>query len=500
MPPTRDWAARTRPWMGWVGIALAAGVAGMAGSYLVVGRRPEFVAAPLDRFVLAASPDMLVSFAITELGALGHQLAFLSALVLTCLTLGLAAIPGVLALRRGWPALGVGAGAGIHGSVVYGLTGSLHSSIGAAVGIGITLIVVALYSRSSTTRSTRTSTIERRQVLGAFGASIGLGTIGLLARRFTGQDKASGIDIPEDAGPEVRELLTLARDRSLNVEGLEPLVSTDFYEVDINNINPDVSTDDWTLAVTGAVETEREYDVGDIEAMAFENRFVTVRCVGDQQNGRQMDNALWGGVPAAALLREADPRGDRVILRGEDGFYNEFPLEDLTSGLFAYRMNGRRLPRGHGYPLRALVPGHWGEISVKWLTEIEIREEDTMGYWEYRGWEGTGEVTTVAKIWQVNHLDAGRIELAGHVYAGTRGVEAVEVSTDGGQSWMDAELSEPLPGADVWRQWRHVYGAVSPHEVVVRTRDGTGGLQTESESGPRPDGATGWVSMTVEPK
>jgi hypothetical protein len=205
-------------------------------------------------------------------------------------------------------------------------------------------------------------------------------------------------------------------------------------------------------------------------------------------------------VPVAALLEAANPDGDRVVLHGADGYYNEFPLEALRPGLLAYRMNGRPLPRPHGAPLRALVPGHWGEINVKWLTEIEVRDEDTRGYWEYRGWHGTGPVETVAKLWQVNHLGSGRIEVAGHAYAGTRGIETVEVSTDGGDAWVEAELSDPLPGADVWRQWRHEYGAAGEHDVIVRARDGNGDLQIPEEGGPKPDGATGWVSETVRPQ
>jgi len=106
----------------------------------------------------------------------------------------------------------------------------------------------------------------------------------------------------------------------------------------------------------------------------------------------------------------------------------------------------------------------------------------------------------VAKLWQTRSLGSGRYEVAGHAYAGTRGIEAVEVSTDEGDTWVEAELSEPLPGDDVWRQWRHEYGAGGWHEVIVRARDGDGNLQIPEEDGPRPDGATGWVSETVGPQ
>jgi DMSO/TMAO reductase YedYZ molybdopterin-dependent catalytic subunit len=176
-------------------------------------------------------------------------------------------------------------------------------------------------------------------------------------------------------------------------------------------------------------------------------------------------------------------------------------------------MNGRPLPRGHGHPVRALIPGHWGEINVKWLTEIEVLEEEADGYWERRGWHGTGPVNTVAKLHSVSKTDGG-VRVGGHAYAGTRGIDRVEVSTDGGDTWNEARLSEPLPGAvdaatgeslretaeDAWRMWEYTYDAAGAHEVVVRAVDGTGTLQTEEEQSAFPRGATGWVSQRVDPR
>ncbi|QSW99268.1 molybdopterin-dependent oxidoreductase [Haloterrigena alkaliphila] len=502
---------RVRSWLPLAAVALAAGLGGVGGSYLSVGRRPAFVAAPFDRIVLALSPDALVAFAITELGTLAHRLAFVTAIALTCVCIGLAALPGVaviwgrgplpdrLVLPGVVPAVGVVLGAALPGALAFALTGSPVSSGATAAGVGLVLLVTVV-AAGLVDGADATPAFDRRRVLGAVGSAVGVGALGLLVHGSGEEPFPSGLEIPEDARPEVRELLTQAREQSLPVDGLEPLVSTEFYEVDITNVDPDVDRGEWTLSITGAVEAEQEYDFADVEAMDFEDRFATLRCVGDQLNGWQMDTALWGGVPVRALLEDANPQGDRVILHGTDGYYNEFPIEALWPGLLAYRMNGRPLPRAHGAPLRALVPGHWGEINVKWLTDIEVREEDTEGYWEPRGWHGTGPVETVAKLWQVNHLGSGRFEVAGHAYAGTRGIESVEVSTDGGDTWVEAELSEPLPGEDVWRQWRHEYGAAGSHEVIVRARDGEGNLQIPEEDGPKPDGATGWVSETIRPQ
>jgi len=160
-------------------------------------------------------------------------------------------------------------------------------------------------------------------------------------------------------------------------------------------------------------------------------------------------------------------------------------------------MNGEPLPRKHGAPVRALIPGHWGEINVKWLTEIEVLDEPAEGYWEERGWHGTGPVNAVAKLHAVDRED-GRIEVAGHAYAGTRGVSAVEVSTDGGDTWNEATLSERLPGDDVWRQWAYEYESPgTAHEVVVRAREADGTLQSSEETDAFPSGPSGWVSREL---
>jgi DMSO/TMAO reductase YedYZ molybdopterin-dependent catalytic subunit len=50
--------------------------------------------------------------------------------------------------------------------------------------------------------------------------------------------------------------------------------------------------------------------------------------------------------------------------------------------LVAYQMNGRDLGRDHGYPVRAIVPGHYGMASVKWLTRIQAVREPFQGYWQ----------------------------------------------------------------------------------------------------------------------
>ncbi len=91
--------------------------------------------------------------------------------------------------------------------------------------------------------------------------------------------------------------------------------------------------------------------------MDAEKRFGTLRRVGESLNGYKTDHALWTGVPVDSLLEEAGVQSgcECVMLRAEDDYYEEFPIDALRGGMLAYGMNAKILPRGHGYPVRALV-------------------------------------------------------------------------------------------------------------------------------------------------
>jgi len=486
---------RLRGWLPTAAVAGLAGVAGVAGSYLAVGRTPAFVGAPVGDVVTATTPDAVMNAAITYLGDLGHQLAFAVALGLTATLLAAAALAGAVALRTGRRPTAVLQGAALPGMVALALTTDLVSGAGAAAGAGLVVLVAALVPPTADDATVP----GRRRLLAALGTALGVSAVASVLTD-DGARAPAGLDLPPDARPAVEAHMQTAAERALDVEGLEGLVSSGFYEVDINTVaNPDVDRESWTLAVTGAVETEREFTYEDLRAMPREDTFQTLRCVGEALNGRKCDTALWTGVPVRHLLEAVNPQGEYVMLRAVDDYFEEFPVAALRTGTLAYGMNGRDLPRNHGAPVRALVPGHWGEINVKWLDEIEILDQPATGYWEKRGWHGTGPVNTVAKLWQTNHREDGRIEVGGHAYAGTRGIERVEVSTDGGATWAEATLSEPLPGEDVWRQWVHRYRRGERHEVVVRAVDGTGTLQPSEQSEAFPSGPSGWVRSTVVP-
>ena len=496
--PSRTDVLERVPGVRAVVVAVFAGVAGVGGSYAVAGFTPSFVAGPIAGLMARRMPDIVIRYAITVLGDLGDQLNLVTAVAIATALFAGAALAGTAAGRRtGVRPVGPFAAGGLATVVALVVTGAPLASVGSGLAVGVVLAVAAVASVPEVDGVSE----GRRRVLGGAASAVGLAGGGYLLG--SGASTASGAGQPLGVSgalqSEIDGLLGAADRQSLGVDGLEPLVSEEFYEVDINATDPTIDAAEWELTVTGAVEREVGYTYDEIRGMDAENRFVSLRCVGESRNGEKLDTALWTGVPITDLVEPAGPGEECcVMLRADDGFYEEFPLSALEDGLLAFGMNGETLPRGHGYPARALIPGHWGEINVKWITEIEVLEEEVDGYWEERGWHGTGPVNTVAKLHHERRLDDGRTQVGGHAYAGTRGVGSVEVSTDGGDSWTEAELSEPLPGDDVWRQWVHTYDpSDGEHEVVVRAVEADGTVQPADETDAFPSGPSGWVSRTV---
>jgi hypothetical protein len=96
-------------------------------------------------------------------------------------------------------------------------------------------------------------------------------------------------------------------------------------------------------------------------------------------------------------------------------------------------------------------------------------------------------------------IPAGKTPIGGIAWAPTRGIERVEVSTDGGKTWYNARLAKQLD-VDTWRQYVYDWEAKPGQYILqVRATDGTGETQTAKQAPPHPSGATGYhtVSLTV---
>ena len=161
--------------------------------------------------------------------------------------------------------------------------------------------------------------------------------------------------------------------------------------------------------------------------------------------------------------------------------------------LLAYEMNGATLPDRHGYPLRVVVPGYFGEKNVKWLTKVEVTDANAKGFYEAQGWGPDFIVPTRSRIdvpddWMFVSLSklTAPIEVKGIAFGGDRGISRVELSFDDGQTWSDAEIYYS-GGNLAWSLWKAQWtpATVADYPLLVRATDGEGDVQEwEEDRGP----------------
>lgn len=294
--------------------------------------------------------------------------------------------------------------------------------------------------------------------------------------------------------------------RISDLVGSEVTDNRAFYRVDINPISPDLNFDQWSLMIKGKVKNPIVIDREALLAMPATDQFATLECVSNTINppGALISNAKWTGASLASLLKEAEVTADArsVVFRCADGYTVGIPLERamLAGSLLAYKMNDEYLPREHGSPLRAIVPGIYGMMNAKWITEIELTDSVYLGYWQERGWSNDAKIKTTSIIYYpvADAEITGTVPIAGVAFAGDRGIRKVEVSTDGGNTWHEAKIKNPKSDYS-WVLWAYEWtpDSAGAREIQVRTTDGLGQLQDPAPVPSFPDGASGYHSVRV---
>ena len=282
---------------------------------------------------------------------------------------------------------------------------------------------------------------------------------------------------------------------------------------------PTVEPGTWRLEVTGLVRTPLRLTLEELRALGGVERVHTLECAGNGRgrfalpstSGTQWDlgavgNARWGGVPLAAVLERAGvapearhvwfEAADRATLPSVPAFVRSVPLEKaMADVLLADRMNGEPLPRLHGAPLRAVVPGWFAMASTKWLTGVRVEATRSDNHFMARGYHYTYPGADPAQAPPVeemrvkslitrplegDRLPPGRVRVQGLAWAGPSGVKRLEVSDDGGQSWRAAAFRGEQ-AAFAWREWTAEIDARSkgPLTLMARATDGAGAVQPE---------------------
>ena len=281
-----------------------------------------------------------------------------------------------------------------------------------------------------------------------------------------------------------------------------------FYCVTKNVIDPRVDVRLWHLEVNGLVQNPATYRFEDLKGFHAVEQETTLMCISNGLDAGLISNAKWKGLTMRDLIEPASPLANaaRVRLHGVDNYTDTFPLEKALAPttLLAYEMNGVPLPDRHGYPLRVVVPGYFGEKHVKWLTRIEVTDNHAKGFYETQGWGPDFMTPTRSRIDapdHESHFSLGQltepIEVKGIAYGGDRGISGVELSFDDGKTWNPVEIF--YNGGDLaWSLWKSkMPNQPGDYTLVVRATDGEGNVQEWEEDRSPFSGATGFHKIVV---
>ena len=307
---------------------------------------------------------------------------------------------------------------------------------------------------------------------------------------------------------------------------LAPLLNSEvtptemFYRIDKNALVPEVNAQTWNLNVKGLVNKPLTLNYQQIRSMAPVEQFATLECVSNKIGGDLIITPAWKGIHLKDILRmaEAKPEVKYVVFRCADGYDVGIPIDRglLDGSILAYEMNAASLTAEHGFPLRAIIPGLYGMMNPKWITEIELVNKIYEGYWQRKGWANNAKYNTHSFIVipgnsavrkRFNGLQSSEtisqgfqeVPFGGMAFAGDRGILKVEVSTDGGKSWKPTELKDPL-SQYTWVLWAtklELKGNKPNYNISVRATDKTGRVQTAQISDPFPNGATGYYILAT---
>ena len=279
---------------------------------------------------------------------------------------------------------------------------------------------------------------------------------------------------------------------------VQPITPNDlFYCVTKNVVDPTVNADLWHLEIGGLVQNPATWRFQDLVGFKPTTQETTLMCISNGLDAGLISNAVWKGLPLRDLLDQAGvvSGAARVRLHGVDNYTDTIPLEKAMepTTLLAYEMNGAPLPDRHGYPLRVIVPGYFGEKNVKWLTRVEVTDANTKGFYEAQGWGPDFSTPTRSRIdvpedWAFVSLGqlTVPIEVKGIAFGGDRGISRVELSFDDGQTWSDAEIYYS-GGNLAWSLWKAQWtpSAAGDYPLLVRATDGEGNVQEwEEDRGP----------------
>ncbi|MGO4712980.1 SorA family sulfite dehydrogenase catalytic subunit [Bradyrhizobium sp. 2TAF24] len=378
--------------------------------------------------------------------------------------------------------------------------------------------------------------IDRRRLIVRSGAMLAaLGTASAFGSRFAFADT---VTLPFDNGerplvkyPQKRAMIGLtSRPPQLETpfsvfnEGVITPNDAFFVRYHLADVPLDIDPDKFTIEIKGKVDKPLKLSMAEIRKLpAVEivavnqcsgnsRGFSDPRVAGGQLANGAMGNARWRGVPLKTVLDKAGVQAGakQVTFNGMDGpvsdktpdFVKALDIDHARDGevMLAYAMNGHDLPVLNGFPLRLVVPGHYGTYWVKHLNDITVIDNVFDGFWMKSAYRipdtdcacvepGTAPKATVpinrfnvrsfvTSLTNGAKVKAGKPTLVkGIAFDGGKGIKEVSVSTDGGKTWTAAKLGKDL-GKYSFREWQlPVTFAAGAQQIKVRATNNAGQTQ-----------------------
>ncbi len=284
------------------------------------------------------------------------------------------------------------------------------------------------------------------------------------------------------------------------------------YEVHHSGV-PEIDPDRHELMIHGLVGRPLIFTMKDLHRLPTVSRIHFLECAGNsggEQVGRpgidpQRSHGLlscseWTGVPLRVLLEEAElkPVARWIVAEGADSgrLARSIPLDKaLDDVLVAYGQNGEALRPEQGYPVRLIVPGWEGNVNIKWLGRIHVVDQPYMTAYETAGYtdlmpdgkarrftfvmEAKSVITRPAGGQQLS--GPGFYEISGLAWSGRGRITRVEISTDSGKNWQDAQLNEPVLPKALTRFHLPWWWSGEATSLESRCTDETGYLQPTRE-------------------
>ena len=271
---------------------------------------------------------------------------------------------------------------------------------------------------------------------------------------------------------------------------------------------PTIDPREHRLLVHGMVRKPISFELADLLRFPAVTRFSFLECAGNSAPGWQrlgegvqyshglLSCCQWTGVPLRAILDEAGVTNDGrwIVAEGADAaaYDRSLPLQHiLDEALLVYGQNGEALRPEQGFPLRLLVPGFEGSANVKWLRRIKVvaspvySREETAQYATLRA-DGSSEafdfIMNVKSVITTPSpgralVERGFYTLRGFAWSGRGRIRRVEITLNGGATWSDARLIEPLEPKSLARFEAPLRWDGSELVVASRATDETGNVQ-----------------------